>query len=151
MSRTNFNSKNESFEHRLDAVKRSRLGWQSWLALFSMAALLFETITGLVITLGPFHPFVQWSVLAHTAVGSLALLPTAWYCSSHWWDYRRWTLSHVVLLGYVALLGLTVCSASGVVYVAMADERAGEAGARFPHLRLSGGTREAGQTLVQET
>ena len=90
-------------------------GWESWLAKLSMAALLFEAVTGLAITLGPFHVAVQWSVLAHSAVGALMLLPLAWYCGAHWWEYRHWALSHIVLLGYVSLLGLAVCSASGVV------------------------------------
>ena len=90
-------------------------GWESWLAKLSMAALLFEAVTGLAITFGPFHAAVQWSVLVHTVVGALTLLPLAWYCAAHWWEYRHWALSHIVLLGYVSLLGLAVCSASGVV------------------------------------
>ena len=80
-----------------------------------MAAILFEAATGLLITFSPFHAAVQWGVIAHTAIGALTLLPLAWYCAVHWWDYRRWAMSHIVLLGYVALLGLTVCAASGIV------------------------------------
>ena len=80
-----------------------------------MAALLFEAVTGLAITFAPFHAAVQWSVILHTGIGALTLLPLAWYCAVHWWDYRRWALSNVVLLGYVALIGLVVCAASGVV------------------------------------
>lgn len=90
-------------------------GWESWLARGSLAALFFEACSGLYITLGSFHAAVQWSVLVHTAVGALTLLPVAWYCAVHWWEYRRWALSQVVLLGYVALLGLAVCAGSGVV------------------------------------
>ena len=48
---------------------RHSSGWASWLARFSMAVLLFETITGLTITLAPFHPSVQYGVLVHTALG----------------------------------------------------------------------------------
>ena len=80
-----------------------------------MAALLFEAGSGLVITFAPFHAAVQWSVILHTAIGALTLLPLAWYCTVHWWDYRHWAFSHVVVLGYVALLGLAVCAASGMV------------------------------------
>jgi hypothetical protein len=90
-------------------------GWQSTLARLMMAVLLFETITGLAITFAPFHASIQWSVLIHTGVGALALLPLAWYCANHWYEYRRYAMSHVVLLGYVALLGLAVCCVSGVV------------------------------------
>jgi hypothetical protein len=93
----------------------SPTGWASWLARFSMAVLLFETISGLAITLAPFHPAVQYGVLIHTAIGALTLLPVAGYCLRHWQDYRHWALSHVVVLGYVALLGLAACSVSGLV------------------------------------
>lgn len=68
---------------------RLRTGWTSILAKLSMAALLFEAVSGLVITLAPFRPAAQWSVLAHTAVGALTRLPLAWYCAVHWLDYRR--------------------------------------------------------------
>lgn len=91
------------------------VGWLSWLAKISMVALLFELISGLAITFVPFHPTIQWGVLAHTVIGALTLLPLAWYCAVHWNAYRNWTLSHVVVLGYVSLLGLVVCSVSGVV------------------------------------
>ncbi len=94
---------------------RSQAGWASWLARFCMAVLLFETVTGLAVTLAPFHPAVQYSVLVHTALGALTLLPVAWYCLRHWLDYRHWALSQVTVLGCVALWGLVVCSLSGLV------------------------------------
>ena len=80
-----------------------------------MAALLFETLSGLAVTLGPFHSAVQWSLLLHTAIGAVTLLPLAWYCTAHWLEYRRYVMSHIVLLGWVALVGLAVCSLSGMV------------------------------------
>lgn len=92
-----------------------RRGWASRLGRFSMAVLLFETVTGFFILLGPFHAVTQWSVLVHTAVGAFTLLPLAWYCGFHWWEYRRWAFSHIVLLGYVSLAGLILCSLSGLV------------------------------------
>jgi len=115
MSEPNSHPKSGPAEGRLNPVLQSRMGWQSWLAKFSMAALLFVAVSGLAITFAPFHAAIQWSVILHTAVGALTLLPLAWYCAAHWWDYRRWALSHVVLLGYVALVGLAVCSVSGLV------------------------------------
>lgn len=80
-----------------------------------MAGLAFEAISGLAITFLPFHPAVQWTVLVHTAGGALLLLPLAWYCSSHWLDYRRYAISHNVVLGLVGLFALLICSLSGVV------------------------------------
>ena len=80
-----------------------------------MAVTLFETLTGLVITLSPFHSAVQWSVLVHTLIGAAFLIPLAWYCVVHWLDYRRHATSQVVLLGYVAVAALLVCLVSGGV------------------------------------
>jgi len=88
----------------------------SHLAAVALATLLFEALTGLAITFGPFHPVVEWGVLFHTLVGVFTLLPVAWYYAAHWLDYRRYSLaSHVVLLGYVGLAALLACSLSGVV------------------------------------
>ena len=71
-------------KNREERRQRTPAGGASWLARFSMAVLLFETITGLAITLAPFHPSVQYGVLVHTALGALTLLPVAWYCLRHW-------------------------------------------------------------------
>jgi len=89
--------------------------WSSLLAKWCMAVLLLLTVTGLAVTFGPFHPTVEWGLLVHSVVGVAALLPLLWYCWVHWLDYKRYTLSHVVLLGYVGLVGLGVCLVSGVV------------------------------------
>lgn len=87
-------------------------GWGSRLAQFAGATLIFEAVTGLAITLSPFHPVVEWSVLLHTVVGVATLLPLAWYLASHWADYRDQAISDVVLLGYVATVALVVCAVS---------------------------------------
>ena len=96
----------------------SRTGWASRLAMISMAALLVEAVTGLAITFAPFHPAIEWGLLAHTLLGVATLLPIAWYCWAHWADYRRFGLSHIVLLGYLAVVALFVCSVSGLVLTA---------------------------------
>lgn len=85
------------------------------LARFSMGTLLFLLVSGLAITLLPFHAVVQWSVLVHTMVGVLTLLPLALYCVWHWKEYRGYTASHITVLGYVGLVSLALCAISGVV------------------------------------
>ncbi|MHB8520797.1 MAG: multiheme c-type cytochrome [Limisphaerales bacterium] len=97
------------------SIQPIRTGWASWLAKISLAAVLFEGVSGLAITCSPFHAAIQWSVLVHTLVGVVVLVPLAWYCVNHWLDYRRHAMSHIVLLGLVGLLALLVCSLSGVV------------------------------------
>src|SRR5438105_10570565 len=90
-------------------------GWASGLARMSMALLIFEAISGLAITWLPFHTAIQWSVIVHTLMGVAMLLPLAWYCRRHMLEYRGYALSHIVLLGYVGLIALALCSLSGVV------------------------------------
>jgi len=92
-----------------------RTGWATLLTRFAVAALVFEAITGLVITFAAFSPVVEWNVLVHTAVGLFTLIPVTWYVFLHWADYRRYSLSDAVLLGYVAGVALLVCSLSGLV------------------------------------
>ena len=99
----------------LPQSKKAANGWASWLARFCMAVLIFESATGLAITFAPFRAVTQYSVLFHTAVGAITLLPLAWYLGRHWLEYRNHALSHIVLLGYVALVGLMVCCVSGLV------------------------------------
>jgi cytochrome c554/c'-like protein len=98
----------------------ARTGWASRLTRVAMWTLLVETVTGLAIRFAPFHPAVEWSVLVHTAIGVLTLVPLAWYCARHWSDYRRQAVSDVVFLGYVAVAALLVCALSGAVVTVQA-------------------------------
>jgi hypothetical protein len=95
--------------------RRLRTGWGALLSKASAAALAFLAVSGLAITFAPFHAAIQWGLLVHTAIGAAGLLLLAWYGLVHWLDYRRYQLSSVVLLGYVALAGLAVCLVSGIV------------------------------------
>ena len=92
-----------------------RTGWGSLLARFCFGLLVFELMTGLAITFVGFNAAIQWSVIVHTVAGLIMILPTSIYCLKHWQDYRRYGMSQVVLLGWVALWGLLVCLISGCV------------------------------------
>ncbi len=96
------------------SAPRPRLGWTSFLSRLTIASLSFEALSGLVVALLPFDATVQWSVLAHTAVGAATLLPVAWYCGRHVAEYRRHAPSHVTILGWLAFWALAVVSFSGV-------------------------------------
>jgi len=94
---------------------RFRTGWSATLSKLALTALLFEAVTGLAVTLAPFSAAVEWSVVLHTLIGLATLAPLTWYFWVHWDDYRRFSLSDVVLLGYVAVVALLVVSVSGLV------------------------------------
>ena len=92
-----------------------RTGWSSWWTRVCLIALVFEAVTGLLVTFAPFHATVQWGLLLHTVLGLLILVPITWYLWIHWRDYMRYNLSDAVLLGYVGGVALLVCSLSGLV------------------------------------
>ena len=80
-----------------------------------MGVLLFEAISGIAIRFLPFHSTVQWSVILHTFIGILAIAPIVWYLARHWIEYRKYAMSHIVLLGFAGLVGLVICGVSGLI------------------------------------
>ena len=92
----------------------TRTHWSSILDRVAAAILLFELVSGLAITFGPFHPAVEWGLLLHTVAGVITLAPLAWYCARHWKDYSGQALSDVLLLGYVGIGALAICLVSGL-------------------------------------
>src|SRR5262252_9022485 len=102
------------------AEKPRRTGWSSVLSKVAAAILLFELLSGLAVTFGPFHPAIEWSVLLHTIVGVVTLAPLVWYSAAHWKDYRDQALSDVLLLGYVGLGVLAVCLLFGLFVMGQA-------------------------------
>jgi len=96
-------------------ANRVRVGWSSLLARATGAILLFELVSGLAITLGPFRAATEWSLLLHTVAGVITVAPLAWYLVRHWKDYSDQALSDVLLLGYVGTGALTICLVSGML------------------------------------
>jgi hypothetical protein len=92
----------------------ARFGWSSALSRSIGAVLLFELVSGLAITFGPFHPLIQWGLLIHTALGALATAPLVFYFLHHWRTYRAQAMSDVLLFGYAGAIILAVCLISGI-------------------------------------
>ncbi len=100
---------------KLETKNSVRTGWTTRLTRWNLTALLLLAASGLVVTFGPFHAAVEWTVLLHTVLGVLTLLPLIWYSIAHWQDYKTYNLSDVLLLGYVSAVALLLCLLSGVV------------------------------------
>jgi len=96
-------------------ARRGRTGWASALARFTAAILLFELVSGMAVTFGPFHLAIEWGLLLHTVVGFAALAPLAWYFVRHWQDHGHQALSDITFLGYAGVISLGICAASGLV------------------------------------
>jgi hypothetical protein len=95
-----------------DSVKT---GWTTGLTRLGITALLFLSVSGLIITFAPFGAWVEWDLIIHTVVGLLAFIPIIWYSLAHWNDYKKYNLSDALLLGYVAAVAFLVCLGSGLV------------------------------------
>jgi hypothetical protein len=67
------------------------------------------------VTLGPFHPVVEWGLIFHTMLGILAVGPVCWYFFRHWRTYRSQAMSDALLLGYAGACVLAVCILSGLI------------------------------------
>ena len=106
--------------HSQGADRGFRTGWSSMLSRAAAAILLFELLSGLAVTFGPFHPAVEWGVLLHTLIGVLTIAPLVWYSVRHWQDYQDQAMSDVLLLGYVGVGALAICLVSGLVVTAQA-------------------------------
>lgn len=89
--------------------------WTSVLAYLIAGFILFETITGLMITFLPFSLANQVIVLVHTGVGLLFLLPFAWYQYKHWMEYKHRPMSDVVITGYISMAAVVIAIVSGCI------------------------------------
>jgi ABC-type proline/glycine betaine transport system permease subunit len=96
---------------RVDRVRE----WSAKSAIIIMGLLLFETLTGLAIYLLPFSLSTQFMVLAHTGTGILFILPYTWYQIRHWLNYRRQTVTHIKMTGYLLFTATMICLVSGII------------------------------------
>lgn len=91
--------------------------------------LLFETLTGLSIYLLPFSIANQVTVLVHTLVGLVFIVPYLLYQLRHWRLYRATRMTHVKLTGYFSFAATATALVSGLVltYQAILQTRIGYA------------------------
>ena len=89
--------------------------WQHGLLYWMSGLLFFETITGLSIYLLPFNVSNQITVLLHTIVGLVFIIPFAWYQIRHWFIYRSIRMTHSKLTGYFSMLATIAAGVSGLV------------------------------------
>jgi hypothetical protein len=103
-----------------DHIERPHSGWSSLLSRGIGAFLLFELVSGLAVTFGPFRPVIEWGLIFHTILGILAVGPICWYFVRHWKTYRGQATSDVLLLGYAGACVLALCMLSGLIVAGQA-------------------------------
>jgi hypothetical protein len=89
--------------------------WRRTLAIFALAWLAFETLSGLSIYLLPFSVGNQWMVVVHTAAGLLALVPALAYQIRHLVVYWNRPRNAVKTMGWLASGATLVAVVSGLV------------------------------------
>src|SRR6266508_2626993 len=89
--------------------------WQHRLLICVSGLLVFETLTGLAIYLLPFSVPTQVTVLLHTVIGLVFVIPYGWYQLRHWRMYRERQMTHVVLTGYFSMAAGIALAVSGLV------------------------------------
>jgi hypothetical protein len=102
------------------SAESSPSSWSSTLSRRVGAILLFELVSGLAITFGPFHPAIEWGLMFHTVLGVLSVAPLVWYFIHHWRAYRGQAISDVLLLGYAGACMLGICMISGLALAGQA-------------------------------
>jgi len=94
--------------------------WQRRFAALTLAWLTFETASGLAIWLVPFSVPAQWTVVVHTGIGALLLLPILVYLWQHLVVYWNRPGSAVKWMGYLGTAATLVAVVSGLVLTAEA-------------------------------
>lgn len=89
-------------------------GWQGALGRLTAGLLAYLLLTGLPIRLMRFSPLVEWTVIFHTVVGVLSLLPVGVYLYRHWQNFRPDALTPSKVLGYIAFGAVALAAATGL-------------------------------------
>ena len=89
-------------------------GWASPLAISVTALLLIQAVTGLWIYLAPFSIGSQFQVLLHVVAGVASVGPYLWYQLRHWLAWRGQKLTAEMVLGYLLMVMVLMCMASGL-------------------------------------
>jgi len=102
------------------AAPGRELEWGRRFATLTLAWLTFETVSGLAIYLLPFSVSSQWTVVAHTGLGLVFLIPVLVYQWQHLGVYWSRPRGPVKWMGYLATAATLVAVVSGIVLTAQA-------------------------------
>src|SRR5215472_2587839 len=125
-------------EHLHGCAVRGQSGWASALSRSAAAILLFELISGLAITFGPFHPITQWGLLLHTVIGILTIAPLVWYFARHWKNYAGQAILAVKtapVLRYTHLVSTLLAFAATLPHILIGWWRRRKSNATRPAVR----------------
>ena len=94
--------------------------WRLLLGHLVIACLLYELLSGIAIWLLPFGSVSQLSVIIHTVIGLLALVPVSWFAVTHSWRRRYDSGDDFQIVAHISLAVLAICLVSGLLLTVQA-------------------------------
>ncbi len=96
------------------------IDYRSFLTWIATSVVAYSLLSGLLITLLPFGIYVQYSIIIHTSVGLVALVPLVAAVYLHWQRRKGDAPVPVARTAMIAIAALVACVATGLVISAMA-------------------------------
>jgi len=96
------------------------IDYRSFLTWIATALVAYGLLSGLVITLMPFSVYAQYSIIIHTVVGVLSLLPLMAAIYLHWQRRKADAPAPVARTAIIAIAALGLCLLTGLVITVMA-------------------------------
>ena len=96
------------------------IDYRSFLTWIATSVVAYSLLSGLMITLLPFSVYVQYSIIVHSIVGVVALVPLVAAVYLHWQRRKSDAPPSVARAAMLAIAALAVCLLTGLVVTAMA-------------------------------
>ena len=96
------------------------IDYRSFLTWIATSLVAYSLLSGLVITLLPFGVYTQYSIIVHTVVGVVSLLPLVAAVYLHWQRRRSDAPAPVARAAMIAIAALGVSLFTGLLITGMA-------------------------------
>ncbi len=96
------------------------IDYRSFLTWIATSVVVYSLMSGLMVTLLPFGVYTQFSIIIHTTVGLVAVIPLFAAVYLHWQRRRSDAPVPVARAAVVAVAAMGVCVLTGLVMTAMA-------------------------------
>jgi hypothetical protein len=96
------------------------IDYRSFLTWIVTSVVVYSLLSGLMITLVPFGVYTQYSIIIHTLVGLVAVIPLAAAVYLHWRRRKPDAPAPVARTAMVAIAALAVCLVTGLLITLMA-------------------------------
>ena len=96
------------------------IDYRSFLTWIATSVVAYSLLSGLMVTLLPFGVYAQFSIIIHTAVGLVAVIPLVAAVYLHWQRRRSDAPVPVARAAMIAIAALGVCVLTGLFITAMA-------------------------------